>query len=140
MRILTIFISIAIFITFACRGTEHSFHGLWKVKRVEVMQGSELKKLIDTGSQYWDMRTKSGIDIFDNGQLQNRLSIKTAANSIQSFDPATGNLKDEFVIEKFDKQNLELSSRQTINENDYQVIYYLDKVPDTAVASVLDAF
>lgn len=115
-------------------------NGLWKIDRVEVLKGPELKKIIDTDCQYWNISDGSGIEIFDTIEMQNILRIKLDKDSINSIDPGSGRILDKFVIQKLNRNKLELSSRQQLNTGVYSIVYYLDKVNDTIAAEIKEGF
>lgn len=102
--------------------------GLWKLERVEVLRNNELTKIIDTGFQYWKFFKTDSIQISDEHHVQKRLKIKPGSDSFASIDCKTGNIMDEFVIEKLDKKELELSSRKRLERADYTVVYHLQKI------------
>jgi len=102
--------------------------GLWKLEKIEVLQNNELKKIIEAGYQYWKFYKTDSIEIFNDKQVQKCLKIKAGNDSFSSIDGGTGNVIDEFVIEKFNKNELELSSKKKVEWGDYTVVYYLEKI------------
>ena len=102
--------------------------GIWKLEKIEVLQNNELKKIIEAGYQYWKFYKADSIEIFNDELVQKCLKIKADNDSFRSIDRGTGNVIDEFVIEKFNKQELELSSRKKLDQLEYTVVYYLEKV------------
>ncbi len=95
--------------------------GLWKVDKVEVMKDGELKRLIKDSSQYWQIYQQDSIRIFTPEKLQNCFPVTIHKSSITG--PA-----DEFIIDKLNDESLELSSNKKMQEANYTVIYYLDRV------------
>lgn len=112
--------------------------GLWKVERVEILENSELRKTIYSDAQYWSINGR--IEIFDTSKLQNTLHIKLHPKSISSFDPGTGFIRDEFMIEKLNPRHLELCSRKKIDQAEYSIFYYLNKVDDSTAIEIKDTF
>jgi hypothetical protein len=106
-------------------------NGLWKIRKVQILKDSELKKTIDTGYQYWNFQKRSTIEIFDAQKIHNVLHIKIGNSTIRSYD-VKGNLQDEFVIEEIDNNNMALSSKKKVDDSEYNIIYFLDKVKDTS--------
>jgi hypothetical protein len=102
--------------------------GLWKLDKIEVLRNNELKKIIDTGQQYWKFYKADSLEISDAAHVQKSLRIKAGKDSFMSLDHQSGNAVDEFVIDKLNKQELELSSRKTIENDDYTVVYYLERI------------
>jgi hypothetical protein len=102
------------------------FPGLWKMEKIEVFNNDHLRKTIDTGYQYWKFCKTDSILIFERKELQNCLQIKINRNSITSIDRT--NRADVFAITLVNKEKLELSSRQKLNEQEYTIVYYLEKV------------
>lgn len=132
-----------IILAIACSREKHTIlHGLWKIERVEIMKGPVLQKtIIDSSNQYWSIRDREWLYIFDDHKLQNRLQVKMDKESIRSFDTSSGNLQEEFLIERSTTEKLELVSHQTIDKDNYDIIYYLDKIEDSkapAISSALD--
>jgi hypothetical protein len=117
----------------------NEFSGLWKIRKVEILKNNELNKVIDTGEQYWCFRRKAVIEIFDKHKMQNTLHVKIGDSSIKSFD-AAGHLQDEFIIHKVDDSNLALASSKKLDDDNYNVIYYLDKVKDTSAREIKNGF
>lgn len=99
------------------------------MRKVEIRQNNELKKLIDTGSQYWSFKNPSLIEIFDTHRIQNVLHIRIGNTSIKSYDNH-GALQDEFLIKKINDNNVALFSKKKVEDAEYHIIYYLDKVKD----------
>ena len=116
---------------FACRSTvdPQTMDGLWKIRKVEVFKNNQLKKVIDTGQQYWHIAGKKNIEIFDTQQVHNVLRIKVDKNKIKSFNDS-GQLQDDFVVERHNANSLSLSSHKKMQQDQYNIVYHLDKVPD----------
>ena len=106
--------------------------------KVEIMQDAELKKTIYSDYQYWSINGR--IEIFDTSRLQNTLHIKMNKKSFNSIDPGTGFIRDEFVIEKINPRHLELCSRKKIDQAEYSIFYYLDKVDDSSAKEIKESF
>ena len=102
--------------------------GIWKLERIEVLKDHELKKIIDTGYQYWKFLNNESIEIYNDSTVQKRMKIKAGSDSFSSIECGTGAVLDEYVIEKVNRRELELSSSKTIERSDYTVVYYLNKI------------
>jgi hypothetical protein len=124
---------IVIISIFSCHQTASPalINSLWKIRKVEILKNNQLKKTIDTGYQYWSFKKKSMIEIFNTGKIQNVLHVQIGNSSIRSYD-VKGKLQEEFVIEEMGDDNMALSSKKKVENAEYNVIYYLDKVKDTA--------
>lgn len=105
--------------------------GIWKLEKIEILRNNELKKIIDTGYQYWKFYNSDSIEISNTQQVQKCLRIKAGRDSFRSIDNASGNMIDEFFIEKHNKHELEIYSKNKLDKVDYTVVYYLEKVIDT---------
>lgn len=114
---------------FSC-GQRDEFAGLWKIRKVEIHKNNELKKVIDTGFQYWNFKKRSTISIFDKHKVQNTLRIRIRPGVITSLS-ATGEVQEEFLIQELKRNSLALSSKKRVDEDDYDVFYYFDRVRDT---------
>ncbi|MEP7376068.1 MAG: hypothetical protein ABI675_21915 [Chitinophagaceae bacterium] len=130
---LTLFISILLFA--ACLGNKlnNMPSGLWKLYRIEVLRDNELTKTIDAGYQCWKFYKADSIEISDKQEIQKCLKIKCGKNYFNSVDRISGVVIDEFVIEKYDKKVLELSSFKKMDEKNYTILYYLEKISETEV-------
>jgi hypothetical protein len=106
---------------------------------VEIRKDNEVKKIIDTGSQFWSFKKRSLIEIFDMHRIQNILHIKMGSASIRSFDNR-GSLQDEFIINKMDDNCIALHSTKTVEDAKYDIIYYLDKVKDSTAEEIKNAY
>jgi len=128
-----ILLSAALVLVGSCSQTAHHnmIDSLWKIRKVEILKNRELKKVIDTGFQYWSFRKKSTIEIFDASKIQNILHVRIGNSTIRSYN-VKGDLQDEFVICEIGDDNLALSSKKKMENAEYNVIYYLDKVKDSA--------
>lgn len=122
---------------FSCNQTSSSAlaHSLWKMRKVEILKNNELKKVIDTGSQYWNFKTASLIEIFDTHRIQNILHIRISNKSIRSYDNS-GALQDEFMIRHLTDDTVALFSKKKTDDAEYNVIYYLDKVKDASAEEI----
>jgi hypothetical protein len=109
-----------------------SVYGYFKMNRVEVFENDRLAKVIDTGIQFWNFSRLSTIQIFNNAGVQKTLYINKYKGRLQSRDKTTGKLREEFYIRKWDQQCLELRSTKTINQNQYYIIYFLEKINDSS--------
>jgi hypothetical protein len=118
---------------FSCHQTASPafVNSLWKIRKVEILKNNQLKKTIDTGYQYWSFKKKSTIEIFNTNKIQNVLRVKIGNSTIRSYD-VKGNIQDEFVIKEMDDDNMALSSKKKVDDGEYNVIYYLDNVKDSA--------
>ena len=105
--------------------------GIWKLEKIEILKDNELRKIIDTGYQYWKFYNSDSIEISNTQQVQKCLRIKAGRDSFRSIDYASGNMIDEFFIEKHNNHELELYSKNKLDKEDYTVVYYLEKVIDT---------
>jgi hypothetical protein len=120
-------------VLFSCGSDVNSgfANGLWKIRKVQILKNKELKKTIDTGFQYWSFQKRSTIEIFDAHKIHNVLHVKIGNSTIRSYD-VKGNLQDEFVIQEISNNNMALSSKKTVDDSEYNIIYFLDKVKDTS--------
>jgi hypothetical protein len=142
MKRFIFFFLLPFFLATACHhgGESPLMSGLWKIRKVEVLKNNTLQKVIDTGCQYWSFAHRCNLRIFDTHRLQNNLHICFKKNTFQSFDSTTGELKDIFQIQELAAGNLALSSHKKMMEDDYHIIYYLDKVADTLEGSIQNAY
>lgn len=126
---------------FSCNQTSSSAlaNSLWRMRKVEILKNNELQKVIDTGSQYWNFKTASLIEIFDSHRIQNILHIHIGNKSIRSYDNS-GTLQDEFMIKKIADDTVALSSKKKTEDAEYNVIYYLDKVKDHSTPEIKQAY
>jgi hypothetical protein len=106
--------------------------GVWKIRKVEILKDNQLKKVLDTGSQYWSFQKASLIEIFNTRKIQNILHIKMNPGCIRCYDD-TGALQDELSIREIDNNAIALSSKKKVESGVYDIIYYLDKVKDTSL-------
>jgi hypothetical protein len=113
-------------------GNQPAVNGYFRMNRVEVFENNRLARVIDTGIQFWNFSKLSTIQIYNNAGIQKTLYINNYKGRIQSRDKISGKLREEFFIRKWDQQCLELYSRKTINQNQYKVIYFLEKLNDSA--------
>jgi hypothetical protein len=111
-----------------CRVPANELSGLWKVERIEVLHNNVLKAKIDTGCQYWAFNARKRIDIFEQSSLRNQLDIKIGSNCIMCVDRMTGEVIDEYRISKLNKKRLLLCNYKKLNEDEYSIMYYFDKV------------
>jgi hypothetical protein len=129
---LTVIILLVMICNQACE--KHSaVYGYFRMNRVEVFENNRLAKVIDTGLQFWNFSSLSTIQIYNTAGLQNTLYINKFRGRIQSRDKITGKLREEFFIRKWDQQTLELCSTKSINKNQYNIIYFLEKINDSSV-------
>lgn len=105
--------------------------GTWKMRRVEIRKDHELQKVIDTGYQLWSFKKPSLLEISDANKIQNILHVKLGRSSIRSYD-SKGVLQDEFQVMELAGDCCSLTSKKTLNDIQYDVVYYLDKIADTA--------
>ena len=126
---------------FSCHQTSEQglANCLWKMRRVEILKDNELKKVIDTGSQYWSFKKPSLIEIFDTHRIQNILHISIGNKSIRSYDNM-GALQDEFLIKQINDNNVALFSKKKVEDAVYNIIYYLDKVKDSDANEIRNAY
>src|SRR5687768_15402754 len=89
----------------SCQRTDDDFSGLWKIRKVEILKNNELKKVIDTGYQYWNFGRRSVIEIFERQKVQNTLHVKIGLKTIKIFK-LNGQLENEFVISKVSREKL----------------------------------
>jgi hypothetical protein len=99
------------------------------MRKVEILKNNQLTKVIDTGSQYWSFKKPSLIEIFDMHRIQNILHISIGHKSIRSYDN-NGALQDEYTIKTINDDNIALFTKKKVEDAEYNVIYYLDKVKD----------
>jgi hypothetical protein len=118
----------------SCHGRDE-FSGLWKIRKVEIFRNNELKKVIDTGYQCWSFARRTVIEILDRDKVQNTLHVQIDLNTIKSYKP-NGQLEDEFLIRKVSRGRLALTSHQQVEDDKYNIIYYLDRVKDTSVSDI----
>jgi hypothetical protein len=111
------------------------FSGLWKIRKVEILKNDELKKVIDTGYQYWSFARRTVIEIFDRNKVQNTLHVQIGINTIKSYR-VNGQLDEEFLIRKVSRGRLALTSQQNVKEDKYNIIYYLDRIRDTSANDI----
>lgn len=128
MKIFTIIVCITWLLASCKPGNITIPSGIWKLEKIEVSQNNELKKIIEAGYQYWKFYKSDSIEIFNNEQVQKCLKLKADNDSFRSIDRRTGDILDEFVIDKLTKSELEISSRKNLDKIDYTVVYYLEKV------------
>lgn len=128
MRTFCYVMACSIYLFTGCRSSYHSRipDGPWELRRIEVLRNNELKKIIDTGYQCWEFFACS-MEISDDRHLQRRLKIKAGTDSFRSIEYGTGNVVDEFMIDKLSHGELELSSRKIIENVNYTVVYYLHR-------------
>jgi len=128
MKIQYVLITVSVMIFLYCTKDSYNklFSGTWKIDKIEVFNKEKLRKCIDTGYQYWQFCKNDSILIFEHKRLQNCLQIKIDKHSIKSID--NNNRQDEFAINLLDKERLELSSCQKLNEQEYTIVYHLEKV------------
>lgn len=134
-------LTICLCILYSCYQSKKSnvTDGLWRIRKVEVLKNNELKKVIDTGYQYWNFNKKSMIEIFDTHKIQNVLHIKIADRSIKSYNNQ-GDLQDEFFVHEINDNSLSLSSCKKLDNQEYNIVYYLNKVRDTTAETIKEAF
>lgn len=115
----------------SCNQNAHPelMNGLWKIRKVEILKDHELKIVIDTAYQLWSFKRPSIIEIIDKGRTKNILHIKMDSSSIRSYDK-NGKLKEEFMIRSINNGNVTLASKQKVEDEEYHIIYYLDRVKD----------
>jgi hypothetical protein len=111
------------------------FSGLWKIRKVEILKNNELKKVIDTGYQYWSFARRTVIEIFDRQKVQKVLHVQIGHATIRSYKP-NGQVDDEFLVRKLSRERLALTSHQHVRDDKYNIIYYLDRVRDTSVSDI----
>jgi len=141
MTILYIILCEALFLLAACKVNNHHLPaGLWRLEKIEVLKNNELKKIIDTGYQYWKFYKTDSIEISNEKEIQKCLRIKAGNDSFRSIDGGTGDTIDEFFIEKLNKHELELSSKKKLDQIDYKVVYYLQKMTGAAETEVKKSF
>lgn len=130
MKIYTIIVCIVSLII-ACKKNNTTIpSGIWKLQKIEVLQNNELKKIIEAGYQYWKFYKADSIEIFIDELVQKCLKIKVGNDSFRSIDRGTGDIVDEFFIDKLNQQELELSSRKKLDQLEYTVVYYLEKMTE----------
>lgn len=132
-----IFLSATLALIGSCNQVVHHnmIDNLWKIRKVEILKNSELKKVIDTGYQFWSFKKKSTIEIFDAGKIQNVLHVRIGNSIIRSYD-VKGDLQDVFVISEIGDDNLALSSKKKLDDAEYNIVYYLDKVKDSTSGKI----
>jgi hypothetical protein len=135
-RSLTVIILLVMICNHGC-GNQPTVYGYFKMNRVEVFENNRLAKVIDTGIQFWIFSRLSTIQIYNNADIQKTLYINSYRGRIQSRDKITGKLREEYFIRKWDQQYLELYSSKTINQNQYKVIYFLEKLNDSALNTII---
>ena len=100
--------------------------GTWQVKKIDIFSDNQLRKTIDTGYQYWRFYKDDSIHIYDHATLQNCLHIKMDKQFIHSID--SKNRTDQFSIDTLNNQILELSSKQCLPDEEYTIVYHLEKM------------
>jgi hypothetical protein len=130
-----------IIIVFSCSqaGNSDLTGHLWKIHRVEILKNNELKKVIDTGYQYWSFKNTSLIEIWNTEKIQKVLHFKMSKGSIKTYD-TSGALQDEFFIERMGQDNMALSAHKKIEDAEYNIVYYLDKVKDTTAEDIKQGY
>jgi hypothetical protein len=116
---------------YSCSARDKINPGWWRIDRVEILKNDQLTRVIDSENQYWNFRARDSIEIFEGHQLQVCLQVRMDKHSIRSIDRKSGGLIDEYFISKSNKDQLELYSTIRMEEDNYRVVYYLDKVEDT---------
>ena len=129
MKTLFVLASYIVLILSACSKNKihHLLPGFWKLQRIEIMKDGQLKKLIKDSSQYWKVHAKDSIEIFSTQHLQNCLWVNIGKTSIRTIDRATGKLADEYLIDRLDDSRLELSTYQKVIDDEYTILYYLER-------------
>jgi hypothetical protein len=104
--------------------------GRWKMQKVEIFRNSILTKVIEEKNQFWDFQQPGKIKIIDRYGDQKFLKVKRQDSTIRSYT-TDGLLKDEFLLRHPGSGRLTLTSYHKRDENDYAIVYYLNKVEDS---------